>query len=41
LPIYKFNILINIVSYRYEFNIMDAILTKVSQEFWDKKIKNS
>lgn len=33
LPVYKFNILINIVSYRYEFSVMDAILTRVSQEF--------
>ncbi|MFA5230526.1 MAG: hypothetical protein WC422_04020, partial [Candidatus Paceibacterota bacterium] len=33
LPVYKFNILINIVSYRYEFSVMDAILTRISQEF--------
>jgi hypothetical protein len=31
--------LINIVSYRYEFSVMDAILTRVSQEFWDKRVK--
>ncbi len=39
LPVYRFNILINIVSYRYEFSITDAILTSVSQEFWDRKLE--
>jgi len=32
-PVLKFNILINIISYRYEFSVMDAILVKISKEF--------
>lgn len=36
-PILRFNILINVISYRYEFSVMDAILVRVSREFWDNK----